>query len=77
MAKLEILTQFTRLFEDVKQSLDNYNVNLRNELFDIEPNENNQQAYQRGETIFDQCEDDLRNINDIFNSLWICNGLLL
>ena len=54
MAKLQILTQFKQLFEKVKQSLDNYNDNLRNELFEIEPKESNEKAYRRGETIFDQ-----------------------
>ena len=62
MAKLQILTHFTQLFENVKQSLNNYNDNLRNELFEIEPLESNQQAYKRGETIFDKCEDDLKNL---------------
>ena len=65
MAQLEILTQFKQLFENVKQSLNNYNDNLRNELFEKEPNESNDQAYQRGETIFDKCEDDLKNLNEI------------
>ena len=54
MTKLEILTQFRDLFDDVKRSLDNYNDNLRNELFEIEPKESNEKAYRRGETIFDQ-----------------------
>ena len=58
MAQLQILTQFKQLFDDFKKSLNNYNDNLRNELFEIEPNEDNEKAYQRGETIFDQCEDD-------------------
>ena len=65
MAQLQILTQFKQLFDDVKESLNNYNENLRNELFEIEPNESNDQAYQRGEVIFDRCEDDLRNLNEI------------
>ena len=33
----------------------------------MEPNENNDHAYQRGETIFDRCEDDLKNLTDILN----------
>ena len=53
------------MFNDVKEKLNNYNDNLRNELFEIELNEDNEQAYRRGETIFDQCEDDLRNLNQI------------
>ena len=65
MAKLQILTQFKQLFENVKLALNNYNDNLRNELFEIEPNENDEKAYQRGETIFDRCEDDLKNLTEI------------
>ena len=65
MAKLEILIQFKTLFDDVKQSLDNYNDNLKNELFEEEPNESHEKAYQRGESIFDKCEDDLKNLNEI------------
>ena len=63
MAKLEILTQFNKLFNKVKESLDNYNDNLRNELFEIQPNEENKKAYQRGETIFDQFDESLNCIN--------------
>ena len=65
MTQLQILTQFKQLFINTKNSLDHYNDNLRNELFEIEPNENYQHAYQRGETIFDQCEDDIRNLTEI------------
>ena len=65
MAQLQILTQFVQLFDDVKNSLNNYNENLQNELFEKEPNESNEKAYRRGETIFDQCENDLRNLNEI------------
>ena len=53
------------LLMDVNYSLDNYNENLRNELFEVEPNENYDKAYRRGETIFDKCEDDLKNITEI------------
>ena len=65
MTQLQILTKFTSLFNDVKQSLENYNEHLRNELFGREPDETNEEAYQRGETIFDRCEDDLRNLKDV------------
>ena len=67
MAQLQILTQFKQLFDDVKLSLNHYNNNLRNELFEIEPNENNEQAYKRGEIIFDKRQDDIRNLNEILN----------
>ena len=65
MTQLQILTKFTSLFNDVKQSLENYNEHLRNELFEREPHETSEEAYQRGETIFDRCEDDLRNLKDV------------
>ena len=63
MTQLQILTQFKQLFHDVQNSLDNYNDNLRNELFEIEPNESSDQTYQRGEAIFDKNQDDIRNLN--------------
>ena len=65
MAQLQILTQFSQLFNQVKQSLDNYNENLKNDLFEIEEDESNEDNYQKGETIFDQCENDVKNIEDI------------
>ena len=65
MTQLIILTQFKQLIDDVKEKLNYYNNNLRNELFDKEPNESNEQAYKRGETIFDQCEEDIRNLTEI------------
>ena len=65
MARLQILTQFKETFENVKTLLDNYNNNLRNELFEIDLNEDNQQLYERGETIYDQCEDDLNNLKEV------------
>ena len=43
MTQLQILTQFSQLFDEVQESLQNYNENLRNELFEIEPNEDNHQ----------------------------------
>ena len=70
MAQLQILTQFNRLIGEVKQSLDTYNEQVKNEMFDIEDIENNeniQQIYRKGERIFDQVEDDLVNLNVILN----------
>ena len=65
MAELQILTQFKNLFDDVQECLLNYNQNLKNELFEIEPNEDHNKAYKRGETIYDRCEDDIKNISEI------------
>ena len=65
MTQLQNLTPFEQLIDDVKERLNNYNDNLRNELFEKEPNEDNEQAYKRGESIFDQCEDDIRNLTEI------------
>ena len=63
MAELNILKQFTELFENVKQSLYNYNNNLRNEFFYVDENEDNKKAYKRGETLFDQFDENLINLN--------------
>ena len=54
MTQLTILTPFKQLIDYVKERLNNYNDNLRNELFEKEPNEDNEEAYKRGETIFDK-----------------------
>ena len=67
MTQLQDLKQFTQLFNDVKISLTYYNENLKNELFEVEPNEDNEKAYKRGETIFDQCEEDIKNLNELIN----------
>ena len=75
MTQLQILTQFKELFDDVQECLLNYNQNLRNELFEIEPNENNQQVYRRGETIFDKCEEDIRNLTEIIEQQTQMNNL--
>ena len=63
MAELQILKEFTELFDNVKTSLHHYNKNLRNESFIIDSNENNEKAYKRGEGIFDQFDENLRNLN--------------
>ena len=65
MTQLHLLTQFNELFDNIKKLLNIYNYNLRNELFEKEPNETNEQAYRRGETIFDRCYDDLENLTTI------------
>ena len=36
MKQLQILTQFSQLFDEVQESLQNYNDNLRNELFEMD-----------------------------------------
>ena len=65
MTQLTILTQFKQIIDDVKQKLENYDDNLRNELFEKEPNEDNEKAYKRGETIFDKCQQDIQNLTEI------------
>ena len=67
MAELQILTQFSDLFTQVKQTLDHYNENLRNNNFNKEENETNDNAYKRGEGIFDQFDQNLNNINLILH----------
>ena len=36
-----------------------------NEIFEIEPNEDQNNAFKRGERIFDQYEDDLKNLYNV------------
>ena len=62
---MQILTEYQQVFENTNQILKEYNDNLRNELFEIEPNEDQNNAYKRGEKIFDQYEDDLKNITEL------------
>ena len=62
---MQILTQYQQVFANAYQILKEYNDNLRNELFEIEPNEDQNNAYKRGERIFDQYEDDLKNITEL------------
>ena len=42
MTELHKLHQFSQLFDEVKLSLKKYNTNLKNELFEKEPNEENE-----------------------------------
>ena len=65
MTQLTILTPFKQLIDYVKERLNNYNDNLRNELFEKEPNEDNEEAYKRGEIIFDKCQQDIQNLTEI------------
>ena len=67
MAELIILRQFSELFHNVKQSLDHYNSNLKNNQFYVESTETNETAYQRGETLFDEYDENLNNLNEILN----------
>ena len=64
---MQILTEYQPVFQNTYQILKEYNDNLRNELFEIEPNEDQNDAYKRGERIFDQYEDDLKNITELIN----------
>ena len=63
MAELQILTQFSELFEEVKRSLENYNDNLKNDQFIVDEKEESDKAFKRGETLFDQFDENLNNIN--------------
>ena len=67
MAELKILKQFSQLFTEVKQTLDYYHENLKNNNFTREENETSDKAYKRGETVFDQFDENLNNINLILN----------
>ena len=63
MTELKILTRFSKLFTEVKQTIDYYNQNLRNDIFMKEENETNDKAYKRGEGIFDQFDENVNNID--------------
>ena len=63
MTELIILKQFTELFENVKSALENYNKHLHNDYFNEKDYEDNDIAYKRGETIFDQFDENLINLN--------------
>ena len=67
MTELKVLKNFSELFDDVKKALNYYNENLKNDIFVEEENEDNQKAYKRGETIFDQMDENLFNINLILS----------
>ena len=59
MCMLPMLAHSHPIYNEHKDSIQNELVSKF--LLDVE-NENYQQAYQRGETIFDQCEDDINNL---------------
>ena len=65
MASLTPLQQFQNMFTQIVNSLQYYSNNLRNEIFEQNYEESDQQAFQRGECIFDQSEENLRNLNEI------------
>ena len=67
MADLEILTQYQDILEEVNISLKGYNENLKNDLFEIEPNESHDEAYRRGETIYNQVDGNITNLNEILD----------
>ena len=63
MAELKQLKQFTELFENVKRSIDYYSENLKNDIFTEDKTETKDDAYKRGETLFDQFDENLINLN--------------
>ena len=65
MTQLEILTQYQDILEEVNVSLKGYNEKLKNELFEIEVDESLDDAYLRGETIYDQVDGNISNLNEI------------
>ena len=65
MASLISLQTYQQLFTQIVSCMQYYTNNLRNEIFEQNDGETNNQAFQRGETIFDQSEENLRNLNEI------------
>ena len=67
MAELQILTNFKSHINEVQSLLEKYQTNLRNEIFETNEDETDEHAYKRGEGIFDQIDENVRNINKIIH----------
>ena len=52
--QLTTLKQFSDLFDCVKESINNYEENLKNNTFYVDENESMEKAYKRGETLYDK-----------------------
>ena len=65
MTSLIPLENYQQIFSELTETLKYYSNNLRNEIFEQNEEESNSQSYQRGESLFDQSEENLKNINEI------------
>ena len=65
MADLKVVneTELNNIFDVIKQTVSLYNSNLHNNLFIKEENETYQNAYKRGETIYEQNEANMNHLN--------------
>ena len=65
MTQIQILTDFVKLLEDTKQSLEKFNNNFQNEIFEKHPAESNEEAYERGEQMFQTLIGNMNNLKEI------------
>ena len=65
MAEIINIQEFAKEFETIKNLIDYFHDNLYNNLFDERPNESNQKRYKRGETVFDNVDENMKNIDII------------
>ena len=63
MTQLQNLTQFSNLFTQTKKSLDDYNNNFEDEIFVKRSTEDNEKAYKRGESKFNQLLENIDNLD--------------
>ena len=66
MADLQILEPFSKLFDYIEQLLFYYNQNNVNNSFEFDEDEKIEDECQREETIFQQKDEILKNLNQIF-----------
>ena len=65
MSQIQNLLQFTEILQNIKLSLDYYNNNFENEYFQPRKRESSEESFQRGEILFNQCDENLKNITKI------------
>ena len=65
MTQLQILTNFTQLFDTIKQSLTTFSDNFHNETLPTEPSEDIATKITKGETLFTEYEEDEKNISQL------------
>ena len=64
---IDLKHSYDLYIKDFIQLIHIYNRNLKNELFEKEPNETDEETYKRGETLFDKLLDDSVNLNNIIS----------
>ena len=67
MAELIQLNQFIQTVDNFKELLQYYCDNFKNNSFEIEINENRERVYKICESVFDQVDENIRNLKLIFD----------